>query len=292
MARSADSDQPVGERRAVGEGDAALPADDRVPVAGGHTAHETHDEAQAETMMILDVYADTSERVLAMPVVKGQKSEREVRRRAADLLDRGADGRRASAAGRHVAQPGAELRQGLDITFQARDKTCSTCGARRGRVDPLVGGVIMTHGDDSGSCCRRSRRPVSSGHRADRRDNWRETVLPARRDPAGAGAAGIRVTLDEREERPAGSSPNGSCAACRCAWSSGRRTSRSPRCRSRGGIRVRSRACRWTASPAGSRSVVEIEEPLRTRPAVSRRAHPTRGDLRRVPQVLKAAPDS
>src|SRR2546428_8616045 len=37
----------------------------------GHTAHETHDEAEAETLMILDLYASVSESVLAMPVIKG-----------------------------------------------------------------------------------------------------------------------------------------------------------------------------------------------------------------------------
>src|ERR1041384_4280197 len=39
----------------------------------GHTAHETHDEAEAETLMILDIYASVCEQVLGMPVVKGQK---------------------------------------------------------------------------------------------------------------------------------------------------------------------------------------------------------------------------
>src|SRR4029450_6947862 len=43
----------------------------------GHTAHETHDEAQAETLMILDLYARVSEEVLAMPVMKGMKSDSE-----------------------------------------------------------------------------------------------------------------------------------------------------------------------------------------------------------------------
>src|SRR3979409_990539 len=40
----------------------------------GHPAHETHDEAQAETLMILDLYARVAENLMAMPVVKGIKS--------------------------------------------------------------------------------------------------------------------------------------------------------------------------------------------------------------------------
>src|SRR6186713_1524834 len=43
----------------------------------GHTAHETHEEAEAETLMLLDLYVTLAETLLAMPVVKGQKSESE-----------------------------------------------------------------------------------------------------------------------------------------------------------------------------------------------------------------------
>src|SRR5512139_2447921 len=43
----------------------------------GHTAHETAEEAQEETLKILDLYADVAENVLAMPVMKGLKSDSE-----------------------------------------------------------------------------------------------------------------------------------------------------------------------------------------------------------------------
>ena len=100
----------------------------------GHTAHETAEEAEAETRMILDIYAEVCETVLAMPVVKGQQErKRKVRRRAADLLDRGADGRRPRAAGRHVAQPRSELREGVRHHVPgARQVAFSMSGARRG----------------------------------------------------------------------------------------------------------------------------------------------------------------
>ena len=100
----------------------------------GHTAHETADEAQEETLKILALYKECAETELAMPVVDGQKSESEKFAGAlADLLDRGADGRRPRAAGRHVAQPRAELRQGVRHPVPgARQDACSTCGRRRG----------------------------------------------------------------------------------------------------------------------------------------------------------------
>ena len=43
----------------------------------GHTAHETAEEAQEETLRMLDVYAEFCEKILAIPVIKGQKTERE-----------------------------------------------------------------------------------------------------------------------------------------------------------------------------------------------------------------------
>ena len=55
----------------------------------GHTAHETAEEAQEETLQMLDVYADFAEDVLAMPVDQGrQDRRREVPRRGDDLLHR------------------------------------------------------------------------------------------------------------------------------------------------------------------------------------------------------------
>ena len=77
----------MGERCPVGEGDASVPPRDRVSLAGGHTAHETAEEAQEETLKILELYREFAETELAMPVVSGEKSESEVRWCLKDLLD-------------------------------------------------------------------------------------------------------------------------------------------------------------------------------------------------------------
>ena len=81
----------------------------------GHTAHETEDEAVAETLTILhDVYADTIENVLAIPVLRGpQERERAVSRRRRHLHARGADARRQGAPGGHLALPRPGLRAHL-----------------------------------------------------------------------------------------------------------------------------------------------------------------------------------
>src|SRR5262249_46827067 len=117
----------------------------------GHTAHETHDEAERETLVILDLYAGVAEAGLGMPGVKGLKREGEKfagalapysdealigGRCAAHLLDRGADGRRPRVAGGHVAQPRAELRQGVRYHLPgARQVGATRVGDIVGRVD-------------------------------------------------------------------------------------------------------------------------------------------------------------
>ena len=176
----------------------------------GHTAHETHDEAQAETLMILDLYADTAERVLAMPVIKGQKSESEkfagaLRTYSIEALM--GDGRALQAGTSHNL--GQNFAKAFEIKFQGRDKTVQYAwtqyvwGTSWGVSTRLVGGVIMTHGDDSGLVLPPHVAPFQVVIVPIGRDNWRETVLPrAKEIHAEVAAAGIRVTLDERDERP------------------------------------------------------------------------------------------
>src|SRR5207302_11401384 len=67
----------------------------------------------------------------------------------------------------------------------------------------LVGGVVMTHGDDSGLILPPRVAPYQVVIVPIGRDNWRETVLPkAHEIQQQLRSAGIRVTLDERDERP------------------------------------------------------------------------------------------
>src|SRR2546423_13237076 len=67
----------------------------------------------------------------------------------------------------------------------------------------LVGGVVMTHGDDSGLILPPRVAPYQVVIVPIGRDNWRETVLPkAQEIQQQLRSAGIRVTLDERDERP------------------------------------------------------------------------------------------
>src|ERR671936_1315165 len=171
----------------------------------GHTAHETHDEAEAETLMILDLYARVAETVMAMPVVKGLKSESEkfagaLRTYSIEALM--GDGRALQAGTSHNL--GQNFAKAFDITFQARDKSVQhVWGTSWGVSERLVGGVIMTHGDDSGLVLPPCVAPYQVVIVPIGRDNWRETVLPrAREIQRELVEGGLRVTLDERDERP------------------------------------------------------------------------------------------
>jgi prolyl-tRNA synthetase len=171
----------------------------------GHTAHETFEEAEAETLMILDLYASVAESVLAMPVVKGAKSESEkfagaLRTYSIEALM--GDGRALQAGTSHNL--GQNFAKAFDITFQARDTSVQhVWGTSWGVSTRLVGGVIMTHGDDSGLVLPPRIAPYQAVIVPIGRDDWRQTVLPHAQEVQRAlESAGIRTTLDERDERP------------------------------------------------------------------------------------------
>src|SRR5476651_424184 len=171
----------------------------------GHTAHETEEEAEAETLKILDMYTDVCETLLAMPVVKGRKSESEkfagaLRTYSIEALM--GDGRALQAGTSHNL--GQNFAKAFDITFQARDKSVQhVWGTSWGMTTRLVGAAIMVHGDDSGLVLPPNIAPFQVVIVPIGRDNWRETVLPkAQEIQRELQAAGLRVTLDEREERP------------------------------------------------------------------------------------------
>src|SRR5471030_48191 len=171
----------------------------------GHTAHETAEEAEAETLKILELYKETVETELAMPVVIGRKSDSEkfagaLRTYSLEALM--GDGRALQAGTSHNL--GQNFAKAFDITFQARDKSVQhVWGTSWGMTTRLVGAVIMVHGDDSGLILPPRVAPYQVVVVPIGRDNWRETVLPkAQEILRELQAAGLRVTLDEREERP------------------------------------------------------------------------------------------
>src|SRR5215212_6501584 len=171
----------------------------------GHTAHETDVEAEAETLSILHMYKETVETEMAVPVIEGIKSDSEkfagaLRTYSIEALM--GDGRALQAGTSHNL--GQNFAKAFDITFQARDKSVQhVWGTSWGMTTRLIGAAIMVHGDDSGLVLPPRIAPFQVVIVPIGRDNWRETVLPkAQEIQRQLQEADIRVTLDEREERP------------------------------------------------------------------------------------------
>jgi prolyl-tRNA synthetase len=168
----------------------------------GHTAHETAEEAQEETLKILALYKECAETELAMPVIDGQKSESEKfagasRTYSIEGLMR--DGRALQAGTSHNL--GQNFARAFGIQFQGRDETLQYVWTTSWGVSTrLIGGVIMTHGDDNGLVLPPRIAPYQVVIVPIAKGNWQETVLPRAREIADVlRARGVRVFLDDRD---------------------------------------------------------------------------------------------
>jgi prolyl-tRNA synthetase len=173
----------------------------------GHTAHETADEAEAETLQILGIYKSFAETELAMPVLDGLKSESEKfagAERTYSIEALMGDGRALQAGTSHNL--GQNFAKAFEIQFQGRDKTVQHVWTTSWGVSTrLIGAVIMSHGDDSGLILPPRVAPHQVVIVPIPRGNWKETVLPkaeAIRDELVA--RGVRVKLDATEENSPG----------------------------------------------------------------------------------------
>ncbi|MFO7850218.1 MAG: proline--tRNA ligase [Spirochaetia bacterium] len=118
----------------------------------GHTAHETAEEAEEETLRMLDVYRSFVEDYMAVPVITGKKSESEKFAGAIDTyaIEAMMQDRRALQAGTsHFL--GQNFAKAFDVTFQTKDGGLDHVWATSWGVSTrLVGALIMSHSDDQG----------------------------------------------------------------------------------------------------------------------------------------------
>jgi prolyl-tRNA synthetase len=118
----------------------------------GHTAHATKEEAIAETVKMLDVYADFAENWMAMPVIKGVKTESERFAGAEDTYCIEAlmqDGKALQAGTSHFL--GQNFAKAFDVKFSDKNNTQDYVWATSWGVSTrLIGGLVMTHSDDEG----------------------------------------------------------------------------------------------------------------------------------------------
>lgn len=118
----------------------------------GHTAHATQEEAVAEAVQMLNVYADFAENWMAVPVIKGVKSANERFAGAEDTYCIEAlmqDGKALQAGTSHFL--GQNFAKAFDVKFSDKNNKLDYVWATSWGVSTrLIGGLVMTHSDDQG----------------------------------------------------------------------------------------------------------------------------------------------
>ena len=118
----------------------------------GHTAHATAEEAEERTIRMLDIYAKFCEEYLAIPVIKGRKTEKEKFAGAEATYTIEAlmhDGKALQSGTSHNFGDG--FAKAFEIQYTDKDNTLKYVHQTSwGMSTRLIGGIIMVHGDDSG----------------------------------------------------------------------------------------------------------------------------------------------
>ena len=171
----------------------------------GHTVHETEEQAQEETLKMLEVYREFAENALAIPMSIGRKTEKEkfagaVATYAIEALMQ--DGKALQAGTSHNL--GQHFSKVFDITFQSREGREEYCWQTSWGVSTrLIGSIVMVHGDQRGLVLPPKIAPIEV------------VILPIAAHKPGVTdmclkvrdelkATGIRVYLDDRDTVSAG----------------------------------------------------------------------------------------
>ena len=169
----------------------------------GHTMHRTAEEAEERTVQMLNVYADFFEKDLGMPVIRGQKTDKEKFAGAEATYTVEAlmhDGKALQGGTSHNFGDG--FAKAFGIQFLDSDNTLKYAYETSWGVSTrIIGGIIMTHGDDSGLVLPPSVAPIQV------------VIIPVQQHQEGVldaayairdrlKAAGIRVKVDDSEQSP------------------------------------------------------------------------------------------
>ena len=168
----------------------------------GHTMHASAEEAREETMRMLNIYADFCENDLAIPVVRGPKTESDkfagaVATYAIEALMH--DGKALQAGTSHYFGDG--FARAFDITYTDKDNTLKYPHQTSwGVTTRLIGAIIMTHGDDNGLVLPPAVAPIQVAVLPIQQH--KEGVLEAAEKVKERLAARFRVKLDDSENSP------------------------------------------------------------------------------------------
>ena len=170
----------------------------------GHTAHATYDEAQEETLKMLDVYADFAITDAAVPVLKGRKSDSEKfagALRSYTIEAMMGDKRALQSGTSHNL--GQNFAQAFDILYLDKNNERQFCWTTSwGLSTRFIGAIIMTHGDDQGLILPPNLAPYQVIMiPIYRNDAEKSSVVPVvERIEKMLRASSIRVKVDNREE--------------------------------------------------------------------------------------------
>lgn len=174
----------------------------------GHTAHATAEEAVSETVQMLNVYADFAENFMAMPVIRGKKSEGERFPGALDTYCIEAmmqDGKALQAGTSHFL--GQNFAKAFNVQFATREgKLEHVWGTSWGVSTRLMGALIMAHSDDDGLILPPKLAPI---HVVivpifKTEEEQRNIAQKSEEIAAGLRKAGLSVKFDNRDTQKPG----------------------------------------------------------------------------------------
>ena len=169
----------------------------------GHTAHATQEEAREEARRMLDVYAEVAEDIMAMPVIRGLKTQAEKFAGAATSYCIEAmmqSGLALQAGTSH--ELGQNFARVFDIKFQNKSGSLEFVWQTSwGVTTRLIGGLVMTHSDDKGLVLPPKLAPIQAAFvPIYRKEEERGAVLERVHQLAGElKQAGLRIEVDDRE---------------------------------------------------------------------------------------------
>jgi prolyl-tRNA synthetase len=169
----------------------------------GHTAHADEADAMRETLLALELYERVAKDVAAMPVIAGEKTAGERfpgARRTYTVEAMMRDGRALQSGTSHYM--GTNFAGAFGIQYAAESGELELCHTTSwGMSARMIGGLIMTHGDDKGLVLPPLLAPYQVVIVPIGRGEQAAQVLPAARELANRmGQAGIRVHVDDRPQ--------------------------------------------------------------------------------------------
>ena len=167
----------------------------------GHTAHATAEEAEARTQQMLNVYADFCEQVLAIPVVKGRKTDKEKFAGAEATYTIEAlmhDGKALQSGTSHNFGDGFAKAFGIQYTDKD-NKLKYVHQTSWGMTTRLIGALIMVHGDDSGLVLPPKIAPVDVIPIMQNKDGVLNKAYEVKE---ALVKAGLRVKVDDTDKKP------------------------------------------------------------------------------------------